>query len=88
MRKFTIFLMLILFIGLQALQAQTKVITGKVTGSEDGKTIPGVSVVVKGTTVGITTDLNGEYSLTVPEDAKALVFSFVGMKTQEIELML
>lgn len=78
--------MLILFIGLQALQAQTKVITGKVTGSEDGKTIPGVSVVVKGTTVGITTDLNGEYSLTVPEDAKVLVFSFVGMKTQEIEI--
>ncbi len=85
MRKFTIFLTLILFIGLQVLQAQTKEISGKVTG-DDGKTIPGVSVVVKGTTIGITTDLNGEYVLTVPEDAKIIVFSFVGMKTHEIEI--
>lgn len=85
MRKFTIFLTLILFIGLQSLYAQTKEISGKVTG-DDGESIPGVSVVVKGTTIGITTDLNGEYVLMVPEDAKVLVFSYVGMKTQEVEI--
>ncbi len=55
------------------------------TNADDGSTIPpGVSVVVKGTTVGTTTDLDGRYSLLVPADAKILQFSFVGMKTIEI----
>ena len=70
--------------GVPSVQAQQpKSISGKVTDSS-GAPIPGASVVVKGTTNGIITDTNGNYSLSnVPSDAM-LVFSFVGMKKQEI----
>ena len=62
--------------------AQTNV-SGTVSG-EDGELLPGVSILIKGTGTGITTDIDGKYLLNgVPEDA-TLVFSFVGMKTQEI----
>lgn len=81
MRKFTLFLALMFFIGTQVTLAQTSTVTGTVTNAEDGSTIPGVSVVVKGTTFGTTTDLQGKYSLNVPPDANSLIFSFVGMKT-------
>ena len=86
MRKFTLFLALMFFIGMQVVQAQTSTITGTVTNAEDGSTIPGVSVVVKGTTFGTTTDLQGKYTLNVPPDAQSLIFSFVGMKTTEREI--
>jgi TonB-linked SusC/RagA family outer membrane protein len=62
---------------------QQKAISGKVTDSS-GAPLPGVSVVVKGTTTGVITDMDGKYSLVkVPANA-TLQFSFVGMKTQEI----
>jgi len=65
-------------------QAQKKSVTGQVKDTK-GNTIPGVSVVVKGTTVGMITDADGKFSL--PESAlnQTLVFSFIGMKTQEIQ---
>jgi TonB-linked SusC/RagA family outer membrane protein len=59
-------------------------ISGKVTSSEDGSAIPGATVLVKGTTVGMTTDLDGTYKLLVPENANTLVFSFVGMKSKTV----
>ena len=63
--------------------SQTNKITGKVTDS-DGQPLPGVTVIVKGTSNGTITDTNGNYSLpSVPENA-SLLFSFVGMKPQEI----
>ncbi len=62
---------------------QDKVIKGKVT-DKDGAPIPGVSIVVTGTTIGGTTDVNGEYSLSVPNDAISLRFSFIGLQTKEI----
>ncbi|TKG96392.1 SusC/RagA family TonB-linked outer membrane protein [Puteibacter caeruleilacunae] len=86
MRKFALLLTLLVTLGVQGVFAQTKQITGTVTSADDGSTLPGVSVVVKGTTVGTVTDLDGKYSLTVPEDAKILLFSFVGMLTQEVEI--
>lgn len=86
MRKFTLLLALMFFIGMQVTQAQTRTITGTVTNADDGSTIPGVSVVVKGTTYGTTTDLDGKYTLSVPEDATSLIFSFVGMKTKEMSI--
>src|SRR5665648_383863 len=62
---------------------QQKSVSGKVTDSS-GASLPGVSVVVKGTTTGVVTDNSGNYSLSnIPENA-ILQFSFVGMKTQEI----
>ncbi len=66
--------------------AQTKVMTGMVSSSEDGLPMPGVSVSVKGTTIGTITDGNGTYSLTVPSSASSLIFSFVGMAAQEIAI--
>lgn len=63
---------------------QQKSVSGKVTDSS-GTPLPGVSVVVKGTTTGVITDMDGKYTLAkVPENAM-LQFSFVGMKTQEIK---
>ncbi len=66
-------------------QQQKRTISGKVTDVE-GETLPGVNVVVKGTTIGTVTDMNGNYSLEVSADAKTLAFSFIGMKTQEVEI--
>lgn len=66
-------------------QQQRRLVTGKVTDTA-GEPLMGVSVVVKGTTLGTTTDLDGNYSLAdVPDDA-TLVFSFVGMQGQEVKV--
>jgi len=62
---------------------QEKTITGKVTSAEDGLPLAGVAVVIKGTTTGVSTDLNGNYSITVPSTEQTLVFSFLGMETFE-----
>ena len=79
-------LLAIFAIGLQSVWAQTKEITGTVTSAEDGTSIPGVSVSVKGTTLGTITDLDGNYVLKAPQEASTLVFSFVGMQTQEVNI--
>lgn len=84
MKKVLLALSFLTVIGLGHLFAQSRTVTGTVTGSEDGMPIPGVSVFVKGTTVGTVTQPDGTYSLRVPEDAQTIVFSFVGMQTQEI----
>ncbi|MBI9055838.1 MAG: SusC/RagA family TonB-linked outer membrane protein [Bacteroidales bacterium] len=85
MKKVTIFLAFLLFVSFQA--AAQMQITGTVTGVEDGLSIPGVSVVVKGnSTIGTTTDIDGKYSLTIPASAEILEFSFVGMKKLEIAI--
>jgi len=66
--------------------AQDRTVSGNVTSSEDGSTLPGVNVVVKGTTNGGVTDIDGNYKITVPEDGGTLVFSFIGLETQEVEI--
>jgi TonB-linked SusC/RagA family outer membrane protein len=86
MKKLTLFLLSFLITGLQLLQAQGVQITGKVTSAETGQPLPGVSIVVKGTTVGTTSGFDGTYKLTVPADAKSLMFSFVGLKTIEMSI--
>jgi TonB-linked SusC/RagA family outer membrane protein len=83
MKKFTSLLVFLAFMGLQTMFAQDIQITGKVTNADDGNLLPGVSVVVKGTTTGTATNINGEYSITAPSDA-TLTFSFVGMKSQDV----
>ncbi len=79
MRKITLWLACIFF-SMQVVLAQ-RIVTGTVTSADDGSGIPGVTVVVKGTTVGTTTNLDGKYQLDVPANARTLVFSFVGLKT-------
>jgi TonB-linked SusC/RagA family outer membrane protein len=64
--------------------AQTVVVSGKVTSSVEGEgPIPGVAVTVYGTTIGTSTDVDGNYSLSVPESATKLIFQFIGMVTVE-----
>lgn len=84
MKRITVLLGFLVLLGLQVVFAQTKQITGTVTSAEDGMGIPGVSVVVKGTTIGTTTDIDGKYSLNVPQDAATIIFTFVGLKTVEM----
>ncbi|MFP4467896.1 MAG: SusC/RagA family TonB-linked outer membrane protein [Bacteroidales bacterium] len=86
MKRLCVFLALVVFVGANLLQAQTVQITGVVTSAEDGETIPGASVSVKGTTIGVATDMDGRYSLDVPESANTLVFSFMGFTPQEVEI--
>lgn len=61
----------------------TYTISGKVT-DEQNLPLPGVNILIKGTTVGTTTDANGQYSLTVPDRGTVLVFSFIGYKSTEV----
>jgi len=85
MRKLSFLLTFLLFVGFSA-SAQMQ-ITGQVTNAQSGDPIPGVSIVVKGqTTIGTTTDMDGNYSLEVPSDAQTLVYSFVGMQTREVSI--
>ncbi len=63
-----------------------KIITGQVTDLENGESLPGVNVVVKGTTIGTVTDVDGNYRLTAPDDAQTLVFSSVGYVSEEIAI--
>lgn len=63
-----------------------QVITGQVTDESTGETLPGVNIVVKSTTVGTVTDIEGNYRLTAPDDAEILVFSSVGYTSQEVAI--
>ncbi|MFC0263020.1 SusC/RagA family TonB-linked outer membrane protein [Fontibacter flavus] len=84
MRKALLFVIALFTMALTfEVSAQQRVITGKVISDEDGMGLPGASVLVKGTTVGTTTDLDGNYSISVPAGSNVLIFSFVGLKTQE-----
>lgn len=86
MRKIALLLLAAFFIGTQALNAQVRRVSGTVTDAADGAPVPGVSVVVKGTTLGTVTNLDGAFQLDVPASANTLVFSFVGMRTQEVAI--
>jgi TonB-linked SusC/RagA family outer membrane protein len=65
---------------------QERTVSGSVTSSEDGSPLPGVNVVVKGTATGTVTDANGAYRLSAPGLDGVLVFSFIGLTTQEVEI--
>jgi TonB-linked SusC/RagA family outer membrane protein len=85
MKKISMLFALVVALSLQGLYAQ-RVITGNITSEEDGLALPGAAVIVKGTTIGSITDLDGNYTITVPDDAEVLSFSFVGLLTQDIPL--
>ena len=78
----TMMLTALLFTGLAV---QARVISGTVKDAT-GETIISASVVVKGTSLGTVTDFDGNYTLDVPDDAQVLVFSYIGMKTQELSI--
>lgn len=82
MRKNLLSLFFAVFIGLQAF-AQDKTVSGKVTSADDGSPLPGVSVSVKGTSKGTTTDASGVYKVSVSGNA-TLIFSFIGFTSQQV----
>jgi len=84
-RTFTFCAFLLVFVFGQAL-AQERTITGKITSSQDNQPIPGVAVVVEGTTIGTVTDVDGNYKLNIPPNAKRLKFSGVGLKSKTIDI--
>ncbi len=74
----------LLFLGVLHSTMAQRVITGKVTSTSDGTSLPGVNVVVKGSAVGTSTDANGQYSLSTPTGTVTLTFSFIGLESQDI----
>lgn len=80
----TIFCIALLAVLPGRLLAQSQRITGRVTSAQDGQTIPGVNIAVKGTTNGVSTDANGNYSITVPGSTAVLVLTSIGLTTQEV----
>ena len=78
------FYLLAFFLLSQSSLSAQKTVTGKVTTGSDTEGVPSVSVVLKGTTQGTITDLDGKYSISVPDENAVLQFSFVGFVTQEI----
>ncbi len=85
MRK-NLLLVLVLVISAGMAMAQERTVSGKVTAADDGSTIPGANVLVKGTSNGTVTDIDGNYKLTVPAEGGILVFSFVGYETLEVTI--
>lgn len=79
--------MTLLVISIGLVNAQISKVTGNVTSEEDGLPVVGASILVKGTTVGAVTDIDGNFILSnVPSSAKTLVISFIGMQTQELAI--
>lgn len=78
------YLTVLLCFAMLTTKAQDRTVSGTVISSEDDSSIPGVNVVVKGTAIGTITDMDGKYSISVPSDESILVFSYIGLATQEI----
>jgi TonB-linked SusC/RagA family outer membrane protein len=70
--------------GLLVAWGQTREIMGTVTSQADGSPLPGVTVILKGSNLGVTTDSNGKFIIRVPNNAQTLSFSFVGMESIEV----
>jgi TonB-linked SusC/RagA family outer membrane protein len=84
MRKFIYLLIMLIAFAFQV-SAQVRTISGTVTDAKDGSTLPGVNIILKGTTTGTVTDINGKYSLSVSGATPLLVFRFIGYKTLEVD---
>jgi TonB-linked SusC/RagA family outer membrane protein len=72
------------FVVITPVSIQQQKITGTVVDAETGTTLPGVNVLIEGTTIGVVTDMNGKYSIESPEKSAVLIFSFMGYITQRI----
>jgi TonB-dependent starch-binding outer membrane protein SusC len=85
MKRSIILMVLFITVGMSMLYSQ-QIINGTVISAEDKQPLPGVNVIVKGTSTGVITDLNGIYSIEIKDETAALVFSFVGMQTMEVPI--
>ena len=88
LRAFMLILLSALFLGSNAFvsaQSNQREVTGTVVDAK-GESLPGATVIIKGTSTGVIADLDGKFSLDVPDEASVLVVSFVGYKSQEINI--
>lgn len=85
MKKILLSLLVFYFFSL-AVFAQTRSVNGRVIADDDDSGLPGVSVIIKGTLKGTSTDFNGEFNIEELNDSDVLVFSFIGFKDQEISV--
>jgi TonB-linked SusC/RagA family outer membrane protein len=86
MKKLLLVSLCFLMLCITQVYAQNRTVTGTVTSKDDGLPLPGVSVTVSGTTIGIQTNASGKFSLNVPASAKSLRFSFIGFSTLELPI--
>jgi len=86
-KRFFLALTFLSFLGMTAFAQKAIKVSGVVTSTEDNQPLPGVSVVVTGTAIGVVTDVDGLYTIDVPADAVSLTFSFIGMQTQELTVV-
>ncbi|MBT0810742.1 SusC/RagA family TonB-linked outer membrane protein [Litoribacter ruber] len=88
MRKVLLFVLafLVMTVNGHVFAQQQRVVTGTVISEEDGEGLPGATILVKGTSIGTTTDLDGNFSINVPAGSNVLIISFVGLTTQEIPI--
>jgi TonB-linked SusC/RagA family outer membrane protein len=86
MKKFLLFFLTVVFaFASSELLAQDRTVSGRVTSSDDGSPLPGVNVVVKGTTSGTVTNADGNFTLMAPGNG-TLVFTFIGLESQEVPI--
>ncbi len=86
MSWFRSMVMLLLAIACTAAFGQERSISGSVSDQSTNESLPGASVLIKGTTVGVTTDIDGKFTLKIPADANSLVVSYVGYEKVEISI--
>jgi iron complex outermembrane receptor protein len=79
-------LLVVLFVGLGSFAFAQRTITGTVTDAESGEPLIGANVLVVGTSIGTITDIDGSYSIDVPEGSNELQFSYTGYSTQRVTL--
>ena len=86
MKKQTLVFVLLFAIPVLCVHAQSRTITGIVKSAEDSLSLPGATVIVKGTDIGTVTNIDGYYSINVPFTSDTLVFSFVGLESRTIAI--
>ncbi len=86
MKKQFSMLIVLLMLSLGFMAPEERMISGKVTSKEDGSPLPGVNVALKGAALGTITDAQGSYLIHVPLKGGVLVFSFIGLKPQEVKI--
>lgn len=85
-KVFSILSCLLVLISVHSYALQDRIVTGKVQSLEENEALPGVSIIIKGTNIGTVTDIDGNFSLSVPSGNNTLVFSFIGYLTKEISI--
>lgn len=86
MRKYLLLTFICYVLALNQVFAQERSVSGKVTSKEDGSALPGVNVVIKGTTIGTVTDVDGLYRISILQNDATLQYSFIGLSTMEVEV--